>query len=245
MGSGRTPLHGASPPGTIGVMLDQEAMQIAQARLTAESSRRSHFFNRELQRVQSELAIKGLGHSGALIQAAADVCAKEIEEAGERLWGVVRDLLRETTSTPSDDAVRMLHRQIDELWIPYCSDGPERQFETICRRDGVDRGPLPKATHFYDRSIGARMRVHSEVDEFIRSLRSRLRAGTSSDAPTRNSRVFLSHAASDEHIALVLNAEIERRLAGVKVFCSSDPTDLRQALNGPRRFNRLCKRRPC
>jgi hypothetical protein len=42
----------------------------------------------------------------------------------------------------------------------------------------------------------------------------------------RSTKVFLSHAASDEHIALVLKAEIERRLPGVKVFCSSDPTDL-------------------
>lgn len=42
----------------------------------------------------------------------------------------------------------------------------------------------------------------------------------------RSAKVFLSHAASDEHIALVLKAEIERRLTGVKVFCSSDPTDL-------------------
>src|SRR6266852_8692038 len=70
------------------------------------------------------------------------------------------------------------------------------------------------------------MRIHSQVDEFVRSLRSRLRASASPGVLTRNSKVFLSHAASDEHIALLLKAEIERRLPGVKVFCSSDPTDL-------------------
>jgi TIR domain len=42
----------------------------------------------------------------------------------------------------------------------------------------------------------------------------------------RNVKLFLSHAASDEHIALLLKAEIEGRLRGVKVFCSGDPTDL-------------------
>jgi len=42
----------------------------------------------------------------------------------------------------------------------------------------------------------------------------------------RTTKLFLSHAASDEHIALVLNSEIERRLPAVEVFCSSDPTDL-------------------
>jgi len=53
-----------------------------------------------------------------------------------------------------------------------------------------------------------------------------LQANTAESHRGQNNRVFLSHAASDEHIALLLKAEIERRLFGVKVFCSSDPTDL-------------------
>ncbi len=36
-------------------MVDQEAMQIARKRLTAETSRRHHLFRAELQRVQGEL----------------------------------------------------------------------------------------------------------------------------------------------------------------------------------------------
>ncbi len=205
------------------MMLDQEAMQIAWKRLTAETSRRHHLFHSELQRVQGELATKGLGHSGALIQADADVCAKEIEDAAERLWEVVRELLQETNTAPSDEAVRTLFGQIDELWGPYCSAEPERQFEAVCQRDGI--GPAVKqATNFYNRSIGARMGMQSTVDEFIRSLRNRAKVAQSLHG--RNPKVFLSHAASDEHIALLLKAEIERRLPAVKVFCSSDPTDL-------------------
>ncbi len=85
---------------------------------------------------------------------------------------------------------------------------------------------MKEATNFYNRSIGARMRIQSEVEEFIRSLRNRLRANIAPNHHGRNAKVFLSHAASDEHIALLLKAEIERRLPAVKVFCSSDPTDL-------------------
>ncbi|MGA7764372.1 MAG: toll/interleukin-1 receptor domain-containing protein [Candidatus Binataceae bacterium] len=206
-------------------MLDQEAMQIARKRLSADSSRRYHFFHRELQRVQNELATKGLGRSGALIEAIADVCAKEIEDATDRLWEVVRDLLREEDSALSPEAVRTLYGQIDELWVPYCSADPERQFETICERDGVS--PSAKnATHFYDRSVSARMRIQSQVEEFIRSVRSRRSPDPSPNHEGRNPKVFLSHAASDEHIALLLKVEVERRLPGVKVFCSSDPADL-------------------
>jgi TIR domain-containing protein len=53
-----------------------------------------------------------------------------------------------------------------------------------------------------------------------------LKARKDSKARGKGSYVFLSHAASDETIALTLKAEIQSRLPGVKVFCSSDPTDL-------------------
>jgi hypothetical protein len=94
-------LHTTPPQGTIGKMLDQEAMQIARDRLTAESAKRHYFFHAELQRAQSELATKGSGRSGALIQAVADVCAKEIEDLGDQLWEMVRDLVRETKDKAS------------------------------------------------------------------------------------------------------------------------------------------------
>ncbi len=73
-------LRAAPPPGTIAVMLDHEAFQIAQNRLSAESPRRGQLFRATLQRVQGELVTKGLGHSDAPVQPVADVCAKEIEE---------------------------------------------------------------------------------------------------------------------------------------------------------------------
>lgn len=206
------------------MMLDQDAMQIARKRLNAESPKRQHFFHRELQRVQGELAAKGLAHSGALIQAVADVCAREIEDATERLWEIVRELLGETVGAPSADAIRTLFGQIDELWVPYCADGPQRQFDAICLRDGIANGPLMNATRLHDRSIGAHMRIQSQVEEYIRSRR--LSAEKQDNVGIGIPKVFLSHAASDEQIALLINAEIERRLPGVKAFCSSDPTDL-------------------
>jgi TIR domain len=53
-----------------------------------------------------------------------------------------------------------------------------------------------------------------------------LRTNSAPNHYGQSTKVFLSHAAADEHIALLLKAEIEGRLTGVKVFCSSDPTDL-------------------
>jgi hypothetical protein len=210
--------------GQILMMLDHAAMQIAQNRLRAESSTRQHVFHTELQRIQSELAAKGLGRSRALIQAVADASAKEVEDATARLWEGVRGLLI-VKDDLSPEEVRKLNSQIDELWIPYCSADPENEFEAVCRRDAVGQ-PVKNATHFYERSISARMRIHSQLDEFIYLARNRLTADAIPGPHSSNPKLFLSHAASDEQIALLLKAEIERRLPGVKVFCSSDPADL-------------------
>jgi len=46
------------------------------------------------------------------------------------------------------------------------------------------------------------------------------------DSAVANKQIFLSHAASDAQIALLLKQEIERMIPGISIFCSSDPTDL-------------------
>ena len=125
------------------------------------------------------------------------------------------------SGTPSRQEVETLCQQIDELWIYYCRE-PETQFEAICQRDGV-ADELKNATHFYDRSTAIRLRIRSEVDQYIYAIRKRPAPDV---AESGNGGVFLSHAASDERIALLLKAAIERRLPGVEVFCSSDPADL-------------------
>jgi hypothetical protein len=55
MAARRSRLRGASPQGTLGVMLDQEAMQIIRNRLAAESAKRHHFYHTELQRAVLQL----------------------------------------------------------------------------------------------------------------------------------------------------------------------------------------------
>lgn len=150
----------------------------------------------------------------------ANVCAKEIEDATVQLWELLRELLNPTGDMLSAEAVSTLHSQIDELWIPYCSSAPGSQFESICRQYSFAPA-MRSTTHFDDRSMAARMQIHADADQFIHSMRQRLEMGAAS-----NKNIFLSHAATDERIALLLKAEVERRLPGVNVFCSSDPTDL-------------------
>jgi len=156
-------------------MLDQQAMQIVRNRLNSERHLRERVFGGALQKVQSEMASKGLGTSGAIVQAVADICASEVEATASEVWRIMHGLLREEKTAPSDEEVKTLHHQYDELFIPYCSAGPQRQFEAICQKVGFEDSGAD-ITGFHARTIGARLRVISEIDEFIHALRKRAEA---------------------------------------------------------------------
>ncbi len=151
-------------------MFDPEALRIVRNRLDAELPRRRQLFEAELQRVQGDMATRGLARSGALIQAIADVCAQEVESSAARLWEVILPLLEDTEGTPSEDAVRAIHGQVDELLFPlYCAAAPHGQFAAICGRVGFRAPGDP--TGFQSRVAGAHQRVHAEIDQLVRLLR--------------------------------------------------------------------------
>jgi hypothetical protein len=101
-------------------MLDQEALEIAYGRLSAESVEWQRSFNAKLQRVQNEFCIKGMGTSSALIEAVADICAQEVETRANRVWEVLRGLLQGAKGPHSDEDVKKLYSDFDRLYITYC-----------------------------------------------------------------------------------------------------------------------------
>jgi hypothetical protein len=93
---------------------------------------------------------------------------------------------------------------------------------------------------FHSRAIGARQGVYAKIDLFVRALRQHDETDKASQTV-----VFLSHAAADAPIGMLLKGEIQGRLPGITVFCSSDPTDLPLGRNGRLKFSRLSKALEC
>jgi len=149
-------------------MLDQEALEIACDRLSAESVQWQRSFDTKLQRVQNELSIKGQGASGALIEAVADLCAQQVETRANRVWEVLRGLLQGAKGLPSNEDVKKLYSDFDRLYITYCYSEPQRRFDEVCQRLGQSATDLAS---FETRAIATRLRVVSEINEFLRSLR--------------------------------------------------------------------------
>lgn len=200
-------------------MLDQEAINIARAMFDSEHAARSQRFSDAIERTTSELATKGLGTSGALLKAVADLCAREIEDRAERAWEILRTTLVEARVQFSANLPDELKRAFDNFWGD-CSAEPEGTLNSTRMTAG---GNIDAATFdsFHSRAIGARQGVWAKIDLFVSSLRQQ---GETDEAS--QTVVFLSHAAADAPIGMLLKGEIERRLPGITVFCSSDPTDL-------------------
>jgi hypothetical protein len=201
-------------------MLDPEVIKIAQDMLDAEYAARSQRFASAVERTQSELAIKGLGRSGALLKAVADLCAHEVEDRAQRAWEILRTTLEETRVRFSADLAAELKKAFDNLFARYCVSDPEGTLNTARMAGG---GNIDAVTFgsFHSREMGARQGVWAKIDLFVSSLRQQ----DETDGASRTN-VFLSHAAADAPIGRLLKNEIQARLPGVTVFCSSDPTDL-------------------
>jgi hypothetical protein len=150
-------------------MLDQEALEIVNARLSAENTEREHSFNLAVQRVQNDFAMRGAGVSGAVVAAVADVCVKEVDARANRVWEIVRELLRETKGSPSDADEATLYKQFDDLFMRYCYASPQR-FILGFQRMGISRTAAAPA-NFENRAQSVRLRIVSEIKGFVRSRR--------------------------------------------------------------------------
>ncbi len=201
-------------------MLDREVINIARAMLDGERAARFQRFADTVERTKSELAIRGLGRSGALLEAVADLCAREVENSAERAWEILRTTLVETRVPFSADLAEELKRAFDNFFWGDCRAEPEGTLNSTRMTAG---GNIDAATFdsFHSRATGARQGVWAKIDLFVRSLRQNDETDKASQTV-----VFLSHAAADGPIGMLLKGEIQGRLPGITVFCSSDPTDL-------------------
>jgi hypothetical protein len=151
------------------VMYDLEAIRIVERGVDARRFAWSTRFQDEIGRVENDLASRGLGHSGALLKAVADVCVKEIETRATDIWEDLYRALIATGVRPSSELSTELKRFFNELFRIY-TDEPQRRFDGACDRMGGIDATLRMAMGFDGRVYGARARIESQIDLFARSL---------------------------------------------------------------------------
>ena len=155
-------------------MLDEETLKIARDRLNAEQIGRRHAFEAELQRVKSNAALRGLSHSGAIVQMVADLCGREVKERADLLWTVVVPLIETSWASRIEGQEEVLKRQVGELLVSFATSEPLGTLENFRQQQGA-LAAVVAATGFWDQVRAAHMRTDAQVDALLHQLR--LRSG--------------------------------------------------------------------
>jgi hypothetical protein len=153
------------------------------------------------------------------LKAAAEVCAHEVEDSAERAWEILRSTLVEAHVRLSPGLSGDLKGAFDDFYWRYCGN-PEAILNStrLVAGGSIDAAALES---FQSRNAGARQVIWAKIDLFVRSLKQ-----PNEMDKAAKTLVFISHAAADGSIGLLLKDEIKSRLPGLTVFCSSDPSDL-------------------
>jgi hypothetical protein len=157
---------------TLLTMFDAQVTGIVQRGVEARRFAWSARFQDEIGRVENDLALRGLGDSGALLKAVADACIKEIESRAADIWEDLYRALVATGVRSSPELPTELKRFFNELFRVY-TDEPQRRFEGTYDRIGGGSPALRTAVGFDGRVYGARARIESEIELFSRSLERR------------------------------------------------------------------------
>ncbi len=149
-------------------MIDPQVIRIVERAVDAGRFAWSTRFQDEVGRVENDLAIRGLGQSGALLKAVADVCVKEIEIRATGIWEDLHRSLVMTGVRPSAELSTELKGVFNDFFRIY-TDEPQRRFDGTWERMGGGSA-LRTATGFDGRVYGARAGIEAEIDLFARSL---------------------------------------------------------------------------
>lgn len=151
-------------------MLDQGAWAIAEDRIRAEVAHREPLVVDELVKAQSNAVKAGALHSSGMAAAIVDICAKEVEIQTVQAWTIVRGLLQETKTSPSNDDVEELSSGFDRLFRTYCYARQLNGIDETCQRLGIQQSWI-RHQDFEHRALTARLRVISQIKEFVWSRR--------------------------------------------------------------------------
>jgi hypothetical protein len=155
---------------------DPEAIEIARE---GEMAARRRSLGAEIRRLRNPLIWGGQVEASSLLNAAADLCALEVENSATHVWAVVHRCVTDTGVEPDDRLAAGLIAAVSDLLYHYCIAEAEGVYNSEVTRSGLSAEVIA-GTGFHERVIGARQKMQAEIRLFARALRNQAHVRPSS-----------------------------------------------------------------
>jgi hypothetical protein len=202
---------------------DANTRSIAERKVKGTLGDHQQKFGYRLADLHSQFAKAGGIGGSAHQQVIRDACRAELRERFQVAWEILRSVAIDFGLPRSEPTAEELKTLMRELVVDSTSD-LRQAIELTKRSAGAADGRADVAALIQQ----VLPEAEADVDLFVSATRIRRQVsahGVTLAIDVR--RVFMSHAAIDAPQATLLKEEIERRVPGVSVFCSSSPGDIR------------------
>jgi hypothetical protein len=144
-------------------MLNPEIMKLADPIIQVQFDERVEQLNKDIRRVQSEFAFRGLGRSTALVNQVYEFCFKDVEYRAFIVWKALQRALSTKDVAPSKSLADDLKEQL-RAYSSLIYNYPAGRLQTATQNAGFASEPLNNAL---DRAY---KKVFTEIDFFVLDL---------------------------------------------------------------------------
>lgn len=197
--------------------MDEKLREIASIKLNASLGRRQERLGAAVAEIKSDGVKHGTLHSSVTFQRTEKICVQEIRDQAVEAWSIFRDVIEKLRISPD----LALGDEIKSEIRTFIYQSQNELNMLLWGTPGNDLVPIYEKSDIGLITEESLKEVGAEIDLYV-AAKSRQTNRRRVDGKI----LFLTHATADAGIALLLKAEIERRIPGARVFCSSDPTDL-------------------
>jgi len=162
-------------------MIEKEIIEIANDRIRIEIGEQNNKLSREIDRIKSEMAARGMFHSSVMITRVSDLCIETVKNRAQLIW---QTLFRFITTT----GISYSEELSEELKSLVANNLPEKLGDLrghINNTAKLARSPNleVKLDHGLDRARNqALAKVGTEIDLFVHSLRKKAAANNKNES---------------------------------------------------------------
>jgi hypothetical protein len=197
--------------------MEEKFRNIALTKITASFREGQEELQSKISRILSEGTKHGTLNSTGTFQRAEAACVSEMKARVRNAWAIFREVMDGLRIENSPALADEVKSEIRTCLYPSQSEINQ----TLWGIPGRELMPLSSIKDLNWIQEQMLTEIGADIDLYTASPRpKRVRSRSKQNA------IFLSHAAVDASIALLIKEELQRRIPGLIVFCSSDPSDL-------------------